>query len=709
MSGVPYSDNPYSANDGSDTESFSDELSPTDGYFSRRDMPTELVQDPSQTGYPPEDKVLIARTEARRNSVLGARATDSPTLSQLYPSHTDASATATNYYTPSSSASNGSLSPVSPRQPDPLYSEHTPLMSVPPPAYSASPTSPSPIVASEARNYSTFTPIQLEQGPPPRHEPESMGGPIDEPTERTPLSGPPSERTPSFWAKRSSPRRVLIRKLLFLALVVAVLVGLMTTILNWTPKTSHTDTPSHDYPPSGPYCTSATIQMQEEIFSYDFGTNSDLSIMQTTHEGDSSASASHVTTSGEIQLRLLQKDSQRGPHFSIDVRVSDPELEVVKVWDSDSRTLEVSTPRHARLEHSGPHCISIEVTAWLPHDGKLANLNIASVTLSTRVLEDVHINVSNHATLGSVSGNVLFPKTKEVPTFSFNSRKINIETVSGLITGLYPLYDHLGLYSQSGTIEVGVFPQAIDPDAPAPADLQVKTSSSNIDVRLPIIKLDDPEARPPARDYTTRIESVSGTISGSYYLGSSTKFSSTSGAIGGTFLPIIQSSGKNTHRRAPQNSFDTWTASGTSEIEIAEPLFVSLLSEKMPEMPKVPYQPIGDDDPYLLFPPTEDELFQEDSSSHSLKETLKSLQSSHASTSGKIVVRYPPSWEGTVLAKAVTGNISVDGKGVSKIHEKTGWGSKEILAKKGVDRRGDGSTTDIGNISGGLHFTVYDL
>jgi len=172
MSGMPYSDDLYSANDESDTESFSDELSPTDGYFNPRGMPTnELVPDPSlpSDSKAAEDKVLIPRGEARQNSEMGARATDSPTLSQLYPSHTDTSAAASNN-TPSSPVSNAASSPVLARRLNSVYSERTPLMNAPPPAYSASPPSPISVIAPDDRNYSTFTPRQLEQGQPPLQE-----------------------------------------------------------------------------------------------------------------------------------------------------------------------------------------------------------------------------------------------------------------------------------------------------------------------------------------------------------------------------------------------------------------------------------------------------------------------------------------------------------------------------------------------------------
>jgi hypothetical protein len=56
----------------------------------------------------------------------------------------------------------------------------------------------------------------------------------------------------------------------------------------------------------------------------------------------------------------------------------------------------------------------------------------------------------------------------------------------------------------------------------------------------------------------------------------------------------------------------------------------------------------------------------------------------------------------------VTGNIIVTGKGVKTIREKKGFANKEVLARKGVDREGEGSTAEMKNIAGGLLFTVYD-
>jgi hypothetical protein len=235
---MPYSDNLYSANDESDAESFSDELSPTDGYFNRREMPTAgLVPDPSQTSRDnkdTEDKVLIPGREARQNSEMGARATNSQTLSQLYPSRAATSAAASER-SPSSPISNTPSSPISSRRTLDSYSLHAPRLPPPPPAYSESPpTSPVAPAFPQSRTYNTFE-QPLPQAFPHRDAPESMGAPPGrEPTETTPLAGSaPETNSPSRKRRRSSFCRTLIRKLLFLALVITVLTALLTTMLNW--------------------------------------------------------------------------------------------------------------------------------------------------------------------------------------------------------------------------------------------------------------------------------------------------------------------------------------------------------------------------------------------------------------------------------------------------------------------------------------------
>lgn len=226
---MPVSDNLYSA-EGSDGESFSQELSPSDGYFNRGDRRQDvMVPDPSLDDKKVEDKTLIPTP----NPQASTGETSRTSLHSMLPQSTSSRP----YASPPSSENSSSLptrytpiSRMSSRRPA-SFSEHTPLMNIPPPAYSESPV-PSPSTSSQdqapnspqhSRNestYSTFSEHRLERGFLPIHQPESMGGPVDA-DERTPLSG--DKPGPSH-------RRLIIKKLLFVTLVFAIITALVSTV-----------------------------------------------------------------------------------------------------------------------------------------------------------------------------------------------------------------------------------------------------------------------------------------------------------------------------------------------------------------------------------------------------------------------------------------------------------------------------------------------
>jgi hypothetical protein len=237
------SDNLYSAEE-SDGESFSEELSPTDGYFNRGEpgdrRPNVMVPDPSMDDKKVEDKTLIPTPHPQAS-------TGGTSRSSLYPMLQTPSSRP--YASPPSSENNSSpptaytpTSRMSSRRHN-SFSEHTPLMNIPPPAYSESPVPSSPGNASQnqiphspthTRNnstYSTFPEHHLERGFQPPREPESMGGPPDA-DERTPLS----RDKPS-----PSRRRLIIKKLIFVALVFAIIGSLVTAILYSKMPVSITD------------------------------------------------------------------------------------------------------------------------------------------------------------------------------------------------------------------------------------------------------------------------------------------------------------------------------------------------------------------------------------------------------------------------------------------------------------------------------------
>ena len=256
---MPRSDDLYSAD--SDAESFTNELSPTDGYFTRG-MPADvLVPDPTPDldRKTTEDKVLIPGPgglvgAAPSNTSVSSRNTQSASsLAQLYPSHaTHASSRPTDdtplptplamfgttapisplrNTTPFSPRSITPNSPRSPRQTINTHSsEHTPLVGAPPPAYSASPNHNPRQPLQHNRSYHTF-----DQNRPDQHtqaqRPVSMGRPEHAHEESIPLHKPYHQKH-SFCGLCEVVSREIIRKLLFAALVVVVFVTILLSTLN---------------------------------------------------------------------------------------------------------------------------------------------------------------------------------------------------------------------------------------------------------------------------------------------------------------------------------------------------------------------------------------------------------------------------------------------------------------------------------------------
>lgn len=231
----PYSDNLYSGEDvdamSDGGESFSDELSPSDGYFGLTEMPTArqtLVPDPSMDPDcygPPEAKTLIDPPHSQPTSGSSSRQVrHHPRVPQLPLS------------SPPPHVSPRIMSPVPPVSSHRRlgsFSEQDPLISHAPPAYSESPPQSSASTSTSTstrhtRSYSTFPEQQLERGflaAIAGREPESMGGPVD---------GSPSESEPLIAGGSFSPRKRKFKVLVLAGIVLAVLGSTLAIVFSCT-------------------------------------------------------------------------------------------------------------------------------------------------------------------------------------------------------------------------------------------------------------------------------------------------------------------------------------------------------------------------------------------------------------------------------------------------------------------------------------------
>lgn len=397
---------------------------------------------------------------------------------------------------------------------------------------------------------------------------------------------------------------------------------------------------------------------------------------------------------GEIRLRRAPAGSKHGstPYITVDIS-NTADFDATVKWSEMSQTLELTTFQYSTKSRQR-QCLSAIITAVIPDDTEITNLVVASPSLNL-ALSDLKVNVTGRAQFSTLSGSAwLAPGLPIEPEASpsahhpaisskprgkinsteivnnFHSRRTIIETRSGSITGNYPLYDELVLSSESGSIDVGITPKAALKSDPKPADLEVQTASGSIRVNLPLNKFGDII---PLRNYITRVHTTAGSIDGHYYLGSESSFKTTSGSIDITALPVLPEDMELI--RIPPNSFETHTLSGSTKVSALTPF-----------------------------------SFFDNSTAVDLELAaaikLRSLRSSHSSNSGEIKVLHTDAWEGSVHAKSVSGELEVRGDGFRTIKERNGVAFKEVLKRRGVDGRGEGSEVEASTVSGGIKFNI---
>lgn len=129
-------------------------------------------------------------------------------------------------------------------------------------------------------------------------------------------------------------------------------------------------------------------------------------------------------------------------------------------------------------------------------DLSTANLDVAVKDGSTNSPKNPVVNISKSSTINAIGG--------DIKMGSWSSRETRIESRSGSIRGNFALRDILSVTSASGSIDIGVEPQAADADRPVPADFTAYSASGGVDVAFPA------NGDIPEREYKTLVTTSSG-------------------------------------------------------------------------------------------------------------------------------------------------------------------------------------------------------
>jgi hypothetical protein len=268
--------------------------------------------------------------------------------------------------------------------------------------------------------------------------------------------------------------------------------------------------------------------------------------------------------------------------------------------------------------------LRVDVVLRLKADVNLSSLEIDTTHLAIRASTDIFEPPNNVPSIQPTIGTTKFTTSSSPINLAYwASRRTILKTSSSPITGAFTLLDLLVLTSQSGSIGVRVYSGEADSSSPHPAQLSVSTSSGSVRVDSGTTNVHD-------REYRTDVTSQSGSVTGTYLLGSAAHFTTSSGTIIADVLPYDS-------QRA--GSLQTRSSSGATKLNV-------LRAYKN-----------GD-------------------------KAFANLRSEHVSNgSGSLTLRYPGEWEGKISARASSGSVSVKGRGV--VVDEASKYDRHVLAHKG--------------------------
>jgi hypothetical protein len=485
-------------------------------------------------------------------------------------------------------------------------------------------------------------------------------------------------------------------------------------------------------------CANKEIKYPVQTFKVDFADSRNLSFFQDVRK-ENPRGGRDVRVSGEVVIRRAGNGTP-GPGITLESVSNDDLIDLDLNWDDVQQRLYVLSPLSIPWPSNMPQspCLQIRSTIWVPPGSILDSLNVESVHLGVKLLDNLSIQLNNFARLASTIGTVVAATDGEKdlnrvmlegPPKSFNldSRYIEVKTLSNAILGSWPLYDYLGLETVAGTIRAGVVPKEALKDKPRPAILYVHSTSGPVELHEPVeaaaaalamtsagtaVGATAQDIIPP-RQYGVDLYTMSGTIKGSVAFSHSCNVHTTSGNIDLTLLPVYDKS--QIQGRAPTSNLQTSTTSGTTVVNVMNALWKDVQTGSYVALPPPPAPPaapappgpvnatpIGAEDPYSFLgdvetppaaapageeqPPAQVAPPQQQAEAVSLP-AIRVLNAKHSTTSAAIRLNYPATWEGGIDADSLTGKIAVSGKGVQIIRRDDEFpGYKErVVARKGQD------------------------
>lgn len=426
-----------------------------------------------------------------------------------------------------------------------------------------------------------------------------------------------------------------------------------------------------------------------------FGSNKKLSIVQRIEKDNGYHRGVTPNVYGEVIVQPI--DASGSGLIQLEIITNDDKLQIDVEFHKRDQKFEVIVPRYIDwTEPSWQPCIQLRITVSVPRDAQLESFYLDAVHLNVNIKDGLVLSSATNAQIKTVAGGVTTGHLSGgVAPYTLASRSIVIETVSGDVSGWFPLYDLLRIHTVSGEIKADLTPKPSSDKKPEQAVLDINSVSGDMKLTEPVSNSysDKIEDRFPPRDYVVGVSSASGNILADLAFTTTAKFETVSGHQKLKLLPVYGSG-------ASQPYLATDTKSGHTYLTVLEPLWkksaasIGHYDPMAPpvdgdEKPKVdngePWIIIHPDEqpsrlpspPYMEIRPDAATGGGDEGADHG----LTNLKSHHASISGDFRLNYGASWEGKFAMTTFSGSQVIRGKELN--YTRSGGIIKRIEGTKG--------------------------
>jgi DUF4097 and DUF4098 domain-containing protein YvlB len=375
-----------------------------------------------------------------------------------------------------------------------------------------------------------------------------------------------------------------------------------------------------EVPVSVTKCPSAPISYKSGELKYGFDVAAGSSLdgfffgQRWDRKGNAGQESQFIQTAGQVIVQAAPVGAADPITVDLDVKLSHNELaDAIRIKREAGGLIFESATFLERFTGVMP-CVSIVATISVAPSANVSSLDIDTVVLPIELKKSLQL-ISNNVFIRSTAGSI------SSETTGLNSRKIEVETTSNTISGSFSLADLLAIKTVSGAVNVEVEPMETEFEKHV-GTLLIRTASGNI-------KANTLTSTIPNRDFNTQVHTVSGSVSGTFLLGTTSNINSASGAINTAF----HTAGSLANRSCIVNS-----VSGSIQSTIYDKSY-----------------------------------------------KLGTLRSNFHSQTGAVDLHFPTAWEGQIQAESKMGSIDIVGDGVDIVKDITPFpgAGRIVVAEKG--------------------------